>query len=172
MIFPVFKNIGFLRILGPTKHGGNHASWWIRDFWSKGVSLILRFWLIFFRFSKKSDFGVFLVLPTMVSVLLSASVKRCFVSRMRDFKKIKLEKNKGQSFSGFLRKTKLFRKCLSALWSGWFSICWSWYRCLYCQCDDFYQKYLSNFFRIRLDELLKVTTHNCMAAADSVVVLF
>ena len=30
-------------------------------------------------------FWVFLVQPTVVSVLLSASVKRCFVSRMRDF---------------------------------------------------------------------------------------
>ena len=25
----------------PTKHGGNHALWWIRDLWSKGVSQIL-----------------------------------------------------------------------------------------------------------------------------------
>ena len=39
----------------------------------------------FFRFSKKSGFGVFLVHPTVVSVLLSASVEKCFVSRMRDF---------------------------------------------------------------------------------------
>ena len=39
----------------------------------------------FFRFSKKSGFGVFLVHPTVISVLLSASVERCFVSRMRDF---------------------------------------------------------------------------------------
>ena len=30
-------------------------------------------------------FGVFLVHPTMASVLLSASVERCLVSRMRDF---------------------------------------------------------------------------------------
>ena len=30
-------------------------------------------------------FWVFLVHPTVVSVLLSASVERCFVSRMRDF---------------------------------------------------------------------------------------
>ena len=29
--------------------------------------------------------GVFLVHPPMASVLLSASVERCFVSRMRDF---------------------------------------------------------------------------------------
>ena len=33
---------------------------------------------------KKKGFGVILVHPTMVSVLLSASVDRCFVSRMRD----------------------------------------------------------------------------------------
>ena len=26
-----------------TKHGGNHASRWIRDLWSKGVSLILAY---------------------------------------------------------------------------------------------------------------------------------
>ena len=30
-------------------------------------------------------FGVFLVHPPMASVLLSAMVERCFVSRMRDF---------------------------------------------------------------------------------------
>ena len=42
-----------------TKHGGNHASWWIRDLWSKGISVILAylytfwvfpFWIIFFCF--------------------------------------------------------------------------------------------------------------------------
>ena len=44
----------------------------------------------FFRSSKKSFFWVFLVHPTVVSVLLSASVERCFVSRMRDFLKLRL----------------------------------------------------------------------------------
>ena len=39
----------------------------------------------FFRFSKKLGFWVFLVHPTVVLVLLSASVERFFVSRMRDF---------------------------------------------------------------------------------------
>ena len=39
----------------------------------------------FLRFSKNLGFWVFLVHPTEVSVLLSASVERCFVSRMRDF---------------------------------------------------------------------------------------
>ena len=39
----------------------------------------------FFPFSKQFGFRVFLVHPTMVSVLLSASVERCFVSRMRGF---------------------------------------------------------------------------------------
>ena len=39
----------------------------------------------FFLFSKNSGFRVFLVHPTVVSVLLSASVERCFVSPMRDF---------------------------------------------------------------------------------------
>ena len=39
----------------------------------------------FFRFSKKLGFWVFLVHPTVVSVLLSALVKRCFVSCMQDF---------------------------------------------------------------------------------------
>ena len=39
----------------------------------------------FFRLSKKSGFSVFLVHPTVVSVLLSASVERCIVSRMQDF---------------------------------------------------------------------------------------
>ena len=38
----------------------------------------------FFRFRWKNPvFWVFLVHPTLVSVILSASVKRCFVSRMR-----------------------------------------------------------------------------------------
>ena len=41
--------------------------------------------MIFFCFSKQSGFGAFLVHPTVVLVLLSAAVKRCFVSRMRDF---------------------------------------------------------------------------------------
>ena len=41
----------------------------------------------FFRFSKKLGFWVFLVHPTVVLVLLSALVERCFVSRMRDFVK-------------------------------------------------------------------------------------
>ena len=39
----------------------------------------------FFPFFKKSGFGVFLVHPPMALVLLSASVERYFVSRMRDF---------------------------------------------------------------------------------------
>ena len=39
----------------------------------------------FFHFSISSGFRVFLVHLTVVSVLLSASVKRCFVSHMRDF---------------------------------------------------------------------------------------
>ena len=41
--------------------------------------------MILFRWSKKMGFWVFLVHPTVVLVLLSASVERCFVSRMRDF---------------------------------------------------------------------------------------
>ena len=39
----------------------------------------------FFRFSKKLGFWVFLVHPTVVSVLLSALVERYFVSRMQNF---------------------------------------------------------------------------------------
>ena len=62
----------------------------------KGVSLtlayfktFLSFYILddFFRFSKNLGFWVFLVHPTVVLVLLSASVERCFVSRMRDLKK-------------------------------------------------------------------------------------
>ena len=73
---------------------GNHASRWIRDLWSKGISLILAYFYTFlsfcvlddfFPFSKIFGFRVFLVHPTVVSVLLSASAERCFVSRMRDF---------------------------------------------------------------------------------------
>ena len=41
--------------------------------------------MIFSVFQKKMGFWVFLVHPTVVSVLLSASVERCFFSRMRDF---------------------------------------------------------------------------------------
>ena len=55
-----------------TKHGGNHASRWIRDLWLKGVLLILAYLETFlsfcvlddfFHFSKKSGFGIFLVHP-------------------------------------------------------------------------------------------------------------
>ena len=49
------------------------------------VSEFLRFWWIFFVFQKKLGYLVFLVHPPMALVLLSASIKRCFVSRMRDF---------------------------------------------------------------------------------------
>ena len=53
-----------------------------------GISLdmfeFLSFGLIF-PLKKKLGFWVFLVHPTVVSVLLSASVERFFVSRMRDF---------------------------------------------------------------------------------------
>ena len=53
-----------------------------------GISLdifeFLRFgW--FFAFKKKEGFWVFLVHPTVVLMLLSASVERCIVSHMRDF---------------------------------------------------------------------------------------
>jgi hypothetical protein len=60
--FPFFKQFGFLGILGPS---GNHPSRWIRDLWSKGVSLILAYFLTFlsfcvldnfFHFSKKMGF--------------------------------------------------------------------------------------------------------------------
>ena len=43
--------------------------------------------MIFSVFQKNWVFRLFLVHPTVVSVLLSASVERCFVSRMRDFSK-------------------------------------------------------------------------------------
>ena len=41
--FPFKKKIRFWGILCPTKHAGNHASRWIRDLWSKGISLILAY---------------------------------------------------------------------------------------------------------------------------------
>jgi hypothetical protein len=68
--FPFFKKIVFLGILGPP---GNHASRWIRDLWSKGVSLILAYfwtflsfcvWMILVRFSKKIGFGGILGPPS------------------------------------------------------------------------------------------------------------
>ena len=37
------KKIVFFGWFCLTKQGGNHASWWIRDLWSKGVSLILAY---------------------------------------------------------------------------------------------------------------------------------
>ena len=40
MIFSVFKQFGFWGILGPPR---NHASRWIKDLWSKGISLILAY---------------------------------------------------------------------------------------------------------------------------------
>ena len=43
------KKVFFLRIL-PTKDGGNHAFRWIRDLWSKGVSLILAYFYTFLEF--------------------------------------------------------------------------------------------------------------------------
>ena len=51
------------------------------------LDVFFKFFLFddFFPFSKNLGFWVFLVHPTVVSVLLSASVERCFVSRMRDF---------------------------------------------------------------------------------------
>ena len=42
------------------KHGGNHPSWWIRDLWLKGVSLILAYlWIFFFKFSQFQLFFLF-----------------------------------------------------------------------------------------------------------------
>ena len=68
--FPFFKKFRFWSILGPTKHGGNHSSQWIRDLWSNGVSQInfsiflgvfLSFCVLdeFFRFSKCLVFGYY-----------------------------------------------------------------------------------------------------------------
>ena len=60
-------------------HPKIHASRWIRDLWSKGVSLILAYFKTFlsfcvlddfFRFSKKSGFGVFLVQQNMAETTL------------------------------------------------------------------------------------------------------
>ena len=91
-IFSVIqKQFGFLGILGPP---GNHSSRWTRDLWSKGVYLILGIFLDIFEFLrfrwfspffKKISFLGILGYSTVVLVLPSASVERCFVSRMRDF---------------------------------------------------------------------------------------
>ena len=69
---------------------------------SFGIFLdVLSFYVLddFFRFLKNSGFGVFLVYLTVVSVLLSASAERCFVSRMRDFLKRDLYKNLFRKFT-------------------------------------------------------------------------
>ena len=66
----------------------------------------------FFSFSKKFGFRVFLVHPTVVSVLLSASVERCLVSRMRDFFYTR-EATYSQSLKPFILKCYCFLKiCL------------------------------------------------------------
>ena len=53
IIFPFFKRIGVLGILGPP---GNHASRWIRDFWSKGILQILAYFSTFLSFCLLDDF--------------------------------------------------------------------------------------------------------------------
>ena len=62
--------------------------------------------MIFFRFSKNSVFWVFLVHPTVVSVLLSTSVEGCFVSGMRDFSLLLFLREGSKKNS----KCKLFQK--------------------------------------------------------------
>ena len=66
------KKNSFLADFALQKYGRKHTSRWIRDLWSKGVLLILAYLKIFlsfcfygdfFRFQKKSGFGVFLVHP-------------------------------------------------------------------------------------------------------------
>jgi hypothetical protein len=54
--FRFSTKIGFLGILGPP---GNHASRWIRDLWSKGVSLILSYFYTFLSFCVFGDFFCF-----------------------------------------------------------------------------------------------------------------
>ena len=41
--FRFSKKLGFRLFLVHSTHGGNHASRWIRDLWSKGISLILAY---------------------------------------------------------------------------------------------------------------------------------
>ena len=54
------KKSGFGGILCPTKYGGNHASRWMRDLWSKGVSLIsLIYSRVFWLFAFLVIFSVF-----------------------------------------------------------------------------------------------------------------
>ena len=112
VFFPPLPEVGcpiFLQIQNPWGKVMERSDLTIGNFvkkWSKSalvlpyktcISLILAYlWTFlsfcvlddFFRFSKKFGFWVFLVHPTVVSVLLSASVERCFVSRMRDFQSI------------------------------------------------------------------------------------
>ena len=58
--FSVFqKKIGFWGIFCLTKHVGNHASRWIRDLWSKRVSLILAYFQTFLSFYVLEDFFCF-----------------------------------------------------------------------------------------------------------------
>ena len=71
-----------------TIHGGNHASRWIRDLWSKNVSLILAYLYTllsfcvlddFFCFSKKLGFWVFLLHPeTTLTDGLETSGRRAY----------------------------------------------------------------------------------------------
>ena len=77
----------------------------------------------FFRFSKNLGFWVFLVHPTVVSVLLSASVERFFVSRMRDFFGWGLKIMKGPKWVIFL---KGFLKVGPLIYTGEQNcVCWA-----------------------------------------------
>ena len=67
--------------------------------------------MIFSVLKKHWGFWVFLVHPTVVSVLLSASVERCFVSRMWDFLT-------GRSFSNHLGVLGLQWVCHAAMPTG------------------------------------------------------
>ena len=79
MDLSVFQTI---QVLGYSWSTGNRASRWIRDLWSKGVSIILAYFETFLTFCVLDDFfsfvfligfRVLLVHHIVVSVLLSAS---------------------------------------------------------------------------------------------------
>ena len=74
--------------------------------------------MVFSVFQKKLGFWVFLVNSTVVSVLLSAAVERCFVSRMQDFFFIKYFLRTGNPrYLGTTQGNNFFSLKIDSIWS-------------------------------------------------------
>ena len=62
-------NFFFFLLICLTKHGGNRASRWIRDLWSKAVSLILAYLQTFLSFCVLDDFFPFFTKNWFLGIL-------------------------------------------------------------------------------------------------------